>query len=78
MPSIDDYTPPFTITESMLQHIAIISEKLGKVNIDEGLKKKPHLRKISRIKSIYASCRIEANSLTQEQVKAVIDGQMVF
>jgi len=78
LPSIDDYTPPFTITESMLQHIAIISEKLGKVNIDEGLKKKPHLRKISRIKSVYASCRIEANSLTQEQVKAVIDGQMVF
>ncbi len=40
LPSIDVYTPPFTITESMLQHIAIISEKLGKVNIDEGLQKK--------------------------------------
>lgn len=39
MPSVDDYTPPFTITDTMLQHIAIISEKLGKVNIDEGLKK---------------------------------------
>lgn len=41
LPSIDVYTPPFTITESMLQHIAIISEKLGKVNIDEGLQKSP-------------------------------------
>lgn len=39
---------------------------------------KPHLRKNNRIRSIYSSLRIEANSLSISQVRDVISGQLVL
>lgn len=37
---------------------------------------KPHLRKNNRIKSIHASLKIEANSLSLGQVRDVINGKI--
>jgi len=42
------------------------------------LEAKPHLRKNNRIRSIYSSLRIEANSLSIGQVRDVISGQLVL
>ena len=73
-----DYTPPFTITNTMLDCVASISEKIGKMSVLKKLEAKPHLRKNNRIRSIYSSLRIEANSLSIGQVRDVISGQLVL
>ena len=73
-----DYTPTFTITNTMLDCVASISEKIGKMSALKNLEAKPHLRKNNRIRSIYSSLRIEANSLSIGQVRDVISGQFVL
>lgn len=75
---MEQYTPPFNITNQMLSLVSSISEKLGKIDVISNLEVKPHLRKNNRIKSIYSSLRIEANSLSLGQVRDVINGRMVL
>ena len=72
------YKPPFTITNKILSHVASISEKIGRITAISNLEAKPHLRKNNRIKAIHSSLKIEANSLTFEQVRDVINGKTVF
>ena len=72
------YTPPFKLTNIMLDLVASISEKVGRINTGKNLESKPHLRKNNRVKSIYSSLKIEANSLTIGQVRDVIDGKLVL
>ena len=75
---MDRYDPPYTITDSMLERVASISEKLGRISTARGLENKPQLRRNNRIKSIHSSLRIEANSLSLGQVRDVIGGKMVI
>ena len=62
----------------MLDLVASISEKVGRITTGKNLESKPHLRKNNRVKSIYSSLKIEANSLTIGQVRDVIDGKLVL
>ena len=61
------YEPPFSITNKILNLIASISEKIGKIETVNLLNSKPHLRKNNRIKSVHASLKIEANSLSLDR-----------
>jgi len=72
------YTPPFDISATMLNLTASISEKLGELKLYHNLDAKPHLRKSNRIRSIYASLSIEANSLSLKEVRDVIAGHEVL
>lgn len=73
-----DYKPPFTITNEILSYVSSISEKIGRITATGNLEAKPHLRKNNRIKSIHSSLKIEANSLSLGQVRAVINGKNVL
>ena len=73
-----EYKPPFTITNQMLSYVSSISEKIGRITATSNLEAKPHLRRNNRIKSIHASLKIEANSLTMGQVRDVINGKIVL
>jgi len=73
-----DYKPPFTITNEILSYVSSISEKIGRITATSNLEAKPHLRKNNRIKSIHASLKIEANSLSLGQVRDVINGKIVL
>ena len=73
---MEKYQPPYTITNQMLSYVASISEKIGRITLISNMEKKPHLRK--NIKSIHSSLRIEANSLTLNQVRDVINGKIVL
>ena len=75
---MESYTPPFTITTTMLHYVSSISEKVGQITVVNNLKSKPHLRKNNRIKSIHSSLKIEANSLSLSQVRDVINGKLVL
>ena len=73
-----DYKPPFTITNEILSYVSSISEKIGRITATGNLESRPHLRKNNRIKSIHASLKIEANSLSLGQVRDVINGKVVL
>lgn len=75
---MSDYLPPYTISNKMLELVASISEKVGKISSHKELKSKPHLRRNNRIKSIHSSLKIEANSLSLSEVRDVIDGHSVL
>ena len=68
--------PPFTITSTILNYLIEISKVLGNLEIET--KKNLHLRKENRIKSIHSSLAIENNSLSIEQITAIIDGKRVL
>lgn len=73
-----DYKPPFTITNKILEYISSIMEKIGKLDNYSNLNKMPVLRRNNKIESIHSSLKIEANSLSLDQVKDVIDGKLVL
>lgn len=75
---MEEYKPPFTITNKMLSYVSTISEKIGQITAISNMEAKPHLRRNNRIKSIHSSLKIEANSLTLGQVRDVINGKVVL
>ena len=72
------YTPPYTISEKMLDQISSISEKVGKITSHKELESMPHLRRNNRFRSIHSSLKIEANSLSLNEVRDVINGHLVI
>jgi len=75
---MDNYIPPFDITNIMLYRISSIMKKIGKLDNYKDLNKMPVLRRNNRIRSIHSSLAIEANSLSFDQVKDIIDGKKVI
>ncbi|MBO4927812.1 MAG: Fic family protein [Clostridiales bacterium] len=73
-----NYAPPYSISERMLEQISSISEKVGKITSHKELESKPHLRRNNRIRSIHSSLKIEANSLSLNEVRDVINGHLVI
>lgn len=75
---MDNYIPPFDITNKMFELAAQIMEQLGKLSNVNELERLPRLRKVSRIKSIHSSLAIENNTLSIKQVTDVIEGKRVL
>lgn len=73
---MENYVPLFELTNNMLDKVASIMKKVGKLDNYKDLNKMPILRRNNRIKSIHSSLAIEANSLTFNQVRDVIDGKL--
>ncbi len=70
--------PPYDITPKILKQIRSISEKIGEVNASYLSKQSPQLRKQNRIKTIHSSLQIEGNTLTEEQITALIENKRVI
>ena len=75
---MENYNPPYEISNKMIDYVAEIMEKVGKMDNFTNLNKMPILRRNNRINSIHSSLAIEANSLTINQVKDVINGKLVI
>ena len=75
---MNNYVPPYTISNEMLELVSTISEKVGKISSHKELEAKPHLRRNNRIRSIHSSLKIEANSLSLSEVRNVINGHLVL
>jgi Fic family protein len=69
--------PPYDLTPKILNLIRSISEKIGEVNANYLSKPSPQLRKQNRIKTIHSSLQIEGNTLTEEQITALIEHKRV-
>lgn len=72
------YEPPFKLNERILQLVADIAQKVGRVEILGGFNASPQLRKENRIRTIQSSLAIEDNSLSLEQVTAIVDNKRVL
>jgi len=72
------YTPPYTVTEEMLELATQITETIGGISSVDNLSKLPRLRRAGRIRSIHSSLAIENNTLTYEQISAILDGKKVL
>ncbi|MBO9617708.1 MAG: Fic family protein [Niabella sp.] len=70
--------PPYEITPRILVLIASISEKVGAVNAQYLVPANPTLRKQNQIKTIHASLHIEGNSLSEDQVTALLENKRVI
>lgn len=72
------YTPPFTITDEIMTLVADIAERMGHLTASVDQLPAPHLRKENRIKTIQSSLAIENNSLSIDQVTAILEGKRVL
>lgn len=70
--------PPYDITPSILKLITQVSEKLGEVNASFLDKPSPQLRKQNKIQTIHSSLSIEGNTLSEEQITALIEKKRVI
>jgi Fic family protein len=70
--------PPYVITPRILQLVSAISVSLGEVNAYHLQKTSPTLRKQHKIKTIHSSLQIEGNTLTEEQISAIIEDKRVI
>ncbi|MFH6958748.1 Fic family protein [Flavobacterium aquidurense] len=69
--------PPYEITPEILKLIVSVSEKIGEVNAKYLVKQNPTLRKQNKIKTIHSSLSIEGNTLSEEQITAILENKRV-
>jgi Fic family protein len=72
------YQPLFVLNHAMISKVAEIGEWLGRWKQANPGGLAVQLRRGNRIRSIQASLAIEANTLSIEQVTAVLDGKPVL
>lgn len=70
--------PPYTINAPIIQLIIEISQKIGELNSSLLIKQAPALRKRNRIRTIQASLAIEGNTLSIDQITALIENKRVL
>ena len=70
--------PPFEITNQIIDYVAEIAELVGRLTASPLLSANPTLRRANRIRTIHGSLAIEQNTLSLEQVTAVLDGKQVL
>lgn len=70
--------PPYIITDKVLELVASISEKIGEINANHLYKPNTELRKKNRIKTIQSSLEIEGNTLTEEQITALLENKRII
>lgn len=70
--------PPFEITNTMIHEVVEIAELVGKLTATNQLSANPTLRRTNRIRTIHGSLAIEQNTLSLEQVTAVLNGKQVL
>lgn len=74
----NQYTPPFTMTDTITDLVIEIGELVGQIAVYDHLSPNPRLRRENRIKTIHSSLAIENNSMTLAQVTDVIEGKRVL
>ena len=75
---MSEYVPPFQMTDNIMNLLAETSEQIGRIKVLSHGNLNPHLRKENRIRTIHSSLAIEQNSLTLEQVTAILDGKRIL
>jgi Fic family protein len=72
----DEYKPLYTLTERIVSLVAQISEAAGRFSVlgDQAFR----LRRANRIRTVHGSVAIEGNTLSEEQITAILEGKRVI
>ena len=70
--------PPYILTSEILKLVSEVSHKIGEVNASFLTKQSPELRKRNRIRTIQASLAVEGNTLSLDQITAIIENKRVL
>ena len=70
--------PPFEITNEIVDSVVQIAELVGHLTVTNQLTSNPTLRRSNRIRTIHGSLAIEQNTLSLEQVTAVLNGKHIL
>ena len=74
---MEQYQPPFHMTDDIVMLLSEISEQIGRISVLHGTVN-PRLRRANRIRTIHASLAIEQNTLSLGQVTAIVRGRRVL
>jgi Fic family protein len=69
--------PPFQITPAVLSVLSKLERLIGRAEVVGAVDPSPQLRRENQIRTVHASCAIEGNTLSLEQVTDVLDGKRV-
>ncbi len=72
------YEPPFTLTPAVANLLAETAEAIGRFSMQWESEQALKLRRINRIRTIHGSLAIEGNTLSEEQITAILDGKRVL
>lgn len=75
---MSDYEPPFIPSPDILNLVSEISELIGRLSVLKSAEPTLRLRRINRIKTIQGSLAIEGNTLSEEQITAILQGKRVL
>ena len=70
--------PPYNLNSEILRLVSEVSHKIGEVNASFLTKHSPELRKRNRIRTIQASLAVEGNTLSVDQITAIIENKRVL
>lgn len=69
--------PPYTITEKAADYLAKIVEIVTRLEFGTSFRRDIKLHRKNRLRTIYSSLAIEGNTLSLDEVTAVIEGKVV-
>ncbi|WP_276089156.1 Fic family protein [Pedobacter sp. JY14-1] len=70
--------PPYQITSDILSWLTKVSEQIGAVNALHLNRPQTELRKANRIKTIQSTLAIEGNTLSEEQITALLNNKRIL
>ena len=72
------YQPPFTLNGSILSLVTEIAQSVGRLSAQPEQANALRLRRINRIRTVQGSLAIEGNTLSEEQITAILDGKRII
>jgi Fic family protein len=70
------YAPPYTLSDDIVALVGNIAEIAGSMAVTNPTPL--HLRRINQIRTVHGSVGIEGNTLTEEQITAILEGKRVL
>lgn len=71
-----EYSPPYTLNGQILSLVAEICEAAGRLSVTGG--QSLRLRRANRVRTIHGSVAIEGNTLSEDQITAILEGKRVI
>ncbi|WP_235437186.1 Fic family protein [Serratia liquefaciens] len=75
---MSSYQPPLTISSRMLHLVTDVGDRLARLKMQAEQEHALRLRRINRIRTIQGSLAIEGNTLSEEQITAIIEGKRII
>lgn len=72
------YQTLYTLTGEIVSQVAAIAEQVGRLTASPAQSLNQHLRRINRIRTVTGSLAIEGNTLSEEQITALLEGKTVL